>query len=80
MILFRKNKEWESFHVSADLKKMDKLESIIEEVAKKSKKSNGKMIDIVDVNIISTVYQPTKNTTFVELMVFVAFVDIDKNK
>lgn len=77
MIMFRKNIKWKPIHVSLDLKNMDDMEESVNEAVKKSLtdthlKRQWKAIDIIDVQVISSTFQPTKDTTFLDLLVFVA--------
>ena len=76
MVLYKKNKKWKSLHVSIDMNNVELLESQVEEAVKtkliKTHLSRQwKAIDIMDIQIISATYQPTKNTTFVDVLVFV---------
>lgn len=77
MVLFRKNKNWKAIHISLNLKLIDDMNVQIEEAVKKHLeethlKRQWKTIDIVDVKIFSSTYNPTKETTFLDMIVFVA--------
>ena len=76
MVLFRKNKNWKAIHISLNLKLADDMATQVEEAVKKHMeethlKRQWKTIDIVDVQIFSSTYNPTKETTFLDMMVFV---------
>lgn len=76
-VMYRKNRKWRAIHISVDLKHMETMEEEVEKVVKQSLEDNHlkrqwKTIDIVDVQVVSSVFQPTKDTTFIELLVFVA--------
>jgi hypothetical protein len=77
MVMYRKNKRWKTIHVSIDLKKMDELDQYVEKtlmavVEETHLNRQWKAIDIVDVKIISSSYNPNKSTTFLDLLVFLA--------
>lgn len=79
MVLFKQNKKWKAIHISLDLKKLDEIDAEIEKVVRAKLDETHlnrqwKAIDIVDVQFVASAYQPPKNTTFIELLVFV--VDI----
>lgn len=77
MVLFRKNKNWKAVHISLNLKLADDMATQVEEAVKKQLgethlKRQWKTIDIVDVQIFSSTYNPTKETTFLDMLIFVA--------
>ena len=77
MVLLRKNKKWMPLHISLDLKQLNELETMVEKSVKEKLDETHlnrqwKAIDIVDIQILSSNYNPNKNTTFVEVLVFVA--------
>lgn len=77
MVMYRKNKKWQPLHISLDLKNLadmsNQIEAKVKEtIEKKHLTRQWKAIDIVDVQIISSTFQPTKDTTFVDVLVFVA--------
>lgn len=80
MVLYRKNEKWSTIHISLDMKQTDDLNALIQQAVelqlqtKKHLKRQWKAIDIVDIKIVSSTFQPTKDTTFVDLLVFVADV------
>lgn len=76
-VSYRKNETWQPIHLSLDLKKLDTMEELLElkinEMATNIFKfRKWESIDIVDVTIISSTYNPTKETTFIDVLVFVA--------
>lgn len=77
MVLYRKNKNWKAIHISLDLKMSDDMSTQVEEAVKKHLsethlKRQWKTIDIVDVQVFSSTYNPNKETTFLDMLVFVA--------
>ncbi len=79
-VSYRKNGIWQPIHLSLDLKKLDMMEELVEikinELATNTFKfRKWKSIDIVDVSIISSTYNPTKETTFIDVLVFVAEIN-----
>ena len=77
MVLYKKNKKWIPIHISLDLKKLDDMISQVEHhIQTKMDKTHltrqWKTIDIMDVQIISATFQPSRDTTFVDVLVFVA--------
>lgn len=79
-VSYRKNGTWQPIHLSLDLKKLDTMEELVKlkinELAINTFKfKKWKSIDIVDVSIISSTYNPTKETTFIDVLVFVAEIN-----
>ena len=78
-MMFRKNKKWTTIHLSVDLKKMEVLDSQLEKIITEKVNTgvlagSWKKIDILETHVVSSAYQPTRDTTYVELLVFVADV------
>lgn len=77
MVTYRKNKNWKAIHISLDLKKSDKMDEMVEVALAKQMSvygdaSSWKTIDIVDTHIFSSTYNPSKETTFLDMLVFIA--------
>ena len=67
--------------MSVDLKKMEFLDSQLEKIITEKGntgvlKGSWKEIDILETHVVSSTYQPTRDTTYIELLVFVTDVSI----
>ncbi len=77
MIMYKGYQQWKTLLVSISLKELDMLPGQVEKVLHSQIGSNPKElklwknIDIIDTQIISSTYQPSRDCTIVDLLVVI---------
>jgi hypothetical protein len=85
-VMYKQYKNWIPMHLSLDIQNLGLIQDTIQQVVhQKLKNTHLKRqwtaVNIVDFHVISSTYQPSKNTTLLDVLVFVADItgeQIDK--